>query len=185
MCFATRDWCNSRCARVPAWAEMFLQVVRAVAYVHGRGVVHRDLKPSNVMVSSGGIVKLLDFGIAKHVDAAQDDSSPSPGSRWMTRSHAAPEQLRGGATGVFTDVYALGVVLYELLADRQPFDPTRRTPEAAPPPPPCGDAELARICLTAMQLAPRDRQASVKALMEELDFCLEHDVRHSAKAAGL
>jgi len=158
--------------------SLFHSLCEAVEHAHQHQLIHRDLKPSNVMVSTDGVVKLLDFGIAKQIDLSQPGSIDA--QRWMTRSHAAPEQLLGEPTGVFTDIYALGLILYELLTDRLPFDPTRRVPEAAPPALPGAEGELFQICLTAMHRQPEERFSSVSRLLEAL-----HQCRHrTSRAAG-
>ncbi len=98
---------------------LFLQVSAAVAYAHRNLVVHRDLKPGNILVTNTGIPKLLDFGIAKLLD----DAAPAQatGALMMTPSYASPEQLRGEPATTATDVYSLGMVLYELLIGSRPF----------------------------------------------------------------
>jgi serine/threonine protein kinase len=103
---------------------LFLQVCAAVSYAHGRLVVHRDLKPSNILVTPGGEVRLLDFGIAKLLDreaATGETELTRLGGRAYTLNYAAPEQIRGEPVSTLTDVYALGVVLYELLAGQRPY----------------------------------------------------------------
>ena len=110
--------------------ELFRGVCEAVQHAHAHAVIHRDLKPSNILVKNDGTVKLLDFGIAKHLegaDAAIDQTST--GLRLMTPAYAAPEQIRGDRVGIRTDVYALGVILYELLGGPtavRPFEPHAR-----------------------------------------------------------
>ena len=101
---------------------LFLQVLGAVAHAHANLIVHRDLKPSNILVTADGTVKLLDFGIAKLVsaDASSDAPRTVTGVGWMTPEYAAPEQVRGESITTSTDVYAVGVLLYELLAGRHP-----------------------------------------------------------------
>jgi serine/threonine-protein kinase len=101
---------------------LFLQALGAVAHAHANLIVHRDLKPSNILVTDDGTVKLLDFGIAKLVsaDATSDAPRTLTGVGWMTPEYAAPEQARGEPITTATDVYAVGVLLYELLAGRHP-----------------------------------------------------------------
>src|SRR5579859_1206774 len=104
--------------------RLFRRVCEAVQYAHSHAIIHRDLKPSNIFVTEAGEVKLLDFGIAKQLnseDSPEADASRTvTGLRMMTLAYAAPEQIAGSAVGVYTDVYALGVVLYELLTGRWP-----------------------------------------------------------------
>ena len=90
----------------------FLQICDAISYAHSHSVVHRDLKPSNVLVNNEGTVKVLDFGIAKFIGAGQMDTKTVP---MMTMAYSSPEQLSGGTISTATDVYALGLLLYELL----------------------------------------------------------------------
>src|SRR5690606_16316153 len=100
-----------------ARVRLFLSVCDAVQYAHQNLIVHRDLKPSNIMVIADGSPKLLDFGIAKLLDS---DTGERTATGLMTPGYAAPEQWRGGTITTATDVYALGVVLHELLTGRRP-----------------------------------------------------------------
>jgi serine/threonine-protein kinase len=116
-------WCKARALAVPARLRLFAQVARAVAYAHGRLVVHRDLKPSNVLVTPDGQAHLLDFGIAKLLDEAGDAGGlTQEQGRVLTPHYASPEQLRGEPITVASDVYSLGVLLFELLTGRMPYD---------------------------------------------------------------
>ena len=101
--------------------KLLRRVCDAVQFAHSHAIIHRDLKPSNILVSDAGEVKLLDFGIAKQMnsDESQENATVT-GLRLMTLAYAAPEQLAGNAVGVYTDVYALGVLLYELITGRLP-----------------------------------------------------------------
>ena len=105
--------------------RLFLAVCEAVHYAHQNLIVHRDLKPSNILVTEGGTVKLLDFGIAKLLDdnaaATPLDEVPRTGMRVMTPEYASPEQIRGEPVTTAFDVYALGIILYELLAGQRPY----------------------------------------------------------------
>jgi serine/threonine-protein kinase len=116
-------YCSERGLSVRQRLELFRSVVEATEYAHRNLVVHRDLKPSNILVTADGTAKLLDFGLAKLLQS--ESRSPLPTTRaghgWMTPEYAAPEQVRGGAVNTVTDVYQLGVVLYELLSRRLPF----------------------------------------------------------------
>lgn len=102
---------------------LFVSVCDAMQYAHQHLVVHRDLKPANILVTGAGAVKVLDFGIAKILDTtALRATSPvtGAGQRWMTPDYASPEQVRGEVVSTASDVFALGIVLYELLACRRP-----------------------------------------------------------------
>ncbi|MEZ4699753.1 MAG: serine/threonine-protein kinase [Rhodothermales bacterium] len=117
-------YCASRGLSVRKRVALFAAVADAVQHAHQKLIVHRDLKPSNVYVTADGSVKLLDFGIAKAFDA-EGQSGPEASTRWlgrvMTPEYASPEQVRGEAVGTATDIYSLGVILYELLARRRPY----------------------------------------------------------------
>jgi len=101
--------------------RLMLQVIEAVDFAHRNLVVHRDLKPSNILVTESGSVKLLDFGIARLLEEESAEGATRTGVYLLTPEYAAPEQIRGERITTATDVYALGAVLYELLAGCQPF----------------------------------------------------------------
>jgi eukaryotic-like serine/threonine-protein kinase len=122
-------FCDTRRLTLPERLSLFAQVCEAVQYAHQNLVVHRDLKPSNILVTSQGVVKLLDFGIAKLLASEGDDTGTGitrTGARLLTPEYAAPEQVLGESITTATDVYSLGVVLYELLTGHRPFETTGR-----------------------------------------------------------
>ena len=123
-------YCDARRCSPAERIGLFLDVLGAVAHAHANLVVHRDLKPSNILVAAGGSVKLLDFGIAKLLEEGApgaESTLTDAGGRALTPEYAAPEQVAGGAVTTATDVYALGVLLYVLLAGRHPTGEGRRT----------------------------------------------------------
>ena len=123
------DHCDRRRLGVDARLRLFRDVLAAVAHAHANLIVHRDLKPSNVLVDGSGVVKLLDFGVAKLLTpdgAAEPPTLTLDQGTWVTPEYAAPEQLTGGDITTATDVFALGVLLYQLLSGRHPVAGTSR-----------------------------------------------------------
>ncbi len=126
-------YCDEERLSVPERLDLFLQVARAVDYAHRNLVVHRDLKPSNILVDADGHAKLLDFGIAKLLDA-----EATPGATPVTRTHgllmtpvyASPEQVRGQPVTTASDIYQLGLLLYQLLTGRWPYHLSEHQPIA-------------------------------------------------------
>ncbi|MEM0962906.1 MAG: serine/threonine-protein kinase [Bacteroidota bacterium] len=212
------DWCDDRQLSIDDRLALFARACDAVAYAHRQLVVHRDLKPSNVLVASGversgergsgpgeeparspfhiprPQVKLLDFGIAR-VLSETDDALTQVGQRVLTPGYAAPEQIRGEPPTTATDVYALGVLLYQLLSGARPVEPdpeigalATSVPDGPPPRPATRvtagaarqrgttEAALARrlrgdldtICLTALAAEPERRYGSAAELAADV-----------------
>ncbi|MEO7965986.1 MAG: serine/threonine-protein kinase [Gemmatimonadaceae bacterium] len=186
-------YCRETNAGLRERLRLFHEVCEAVRHAHQHLVMHRDLKPSNILVTTDGSVKLLDFGISKQLVPLDDDGPTRTGLQLMTPAYAAPEQLRGGDIGVHTDVYSLGIVLYELLAGRVPFEIAGRTSTGIAEMITTREAErpstIARnspqsaltivgaiawsdldvLCLTAIQKDPARRYRSVEALIRDVD----------------
>jgi len=118
-------YCAARRPTLEERLRLLQQVCAAVQYAHQHGVVHRDLKPANILVTADGVVKVLDFGVAKLLDeapGAADNPTLVSGLRPLTPNYAAPEQLRGLAVTTATDIYSLGVLMYEVVAGVRPYD---------------------------------------------------------------
>lgn len=185
------EWVQRRALGVRATVELVLRVCAAVQFAHARLVVHSDIKPSNILVGADGRPKLLDFGIARVLAPADGDAERTrTAAQLMTPDYAAPELLAGGAATTAVDVYALGVLLYELLAGSKPYrlavlahgerhgiaGVTIRPPSAALLPDAPHRAarrralrgDLDRIVHTALAPEPTRRYASVEALATDL-----------------
>jgi Tol biopolymer transport system component len=121
-------YCDARARSIDERLELFARVCDAVAHAHEKQIVHRDIKPSNILVTDVGEPRLLDFGIAKLLDSAAESADLTRRSeRLLTPEYASPEQIRGEPVVVASDVYCLGVLLYELLTGRRPFTRAHRT----------------------------------------------------------
>ncbi|MBV8380849.1 MAG: serine/threonine protein kinase [Paucibacter sp.] len=194
-------YCEQHVPELADRIRLFLDVLAAVAHAHNRLILHRDLKPSNILVTPGGEVKLLDFGIAKLL-ADTDDASPATeltrqAGRAFTPHYAAPEQLQNGEVSTATDVYALGVLLYLLLGHQHPnADPTSQDtplermkavievePKRLSDVVRANDPKLARelrgdidtIVARALKKAPSDRYPNAAALADDLRRWLRHE----------
>jgi eukaryotic-like serine/threonine-protein kinase len=192
------DYCLTHACSVEERLRVFRAVCEAVGYAHSQAIIHRDLKPSNILVRQDGTVKLLDFGIAKQLESLDGAAEPTRTAlRLMTPAYAAPEQLQGGRVGTSSDVYSLGVILYELLAGQLPFNLSKKTPAEAElaimrgePEKPSGVAaknpgilragktewsDLDVMCLTAMHKDAERRYRSVEALIRDIDHYLKRE----------
>ncbi len=191
-------WCDARRLGISARLELYLQVLAAVQYAHEKGVIHRDIKPSNVLVTESGHVRLLDFGVAKLMEGdAQLTQLTNVYGRALTPDYASPELLRGDPVDARSDVYSLGVLLYELLTGVRPYRLQRaasigmldeavstvdvkkpsaqRDPEAIAARATTPEkftrllhGDLDAIALTALAKDPAKRYPSVTALAEDL-----------------
>src|SRR2546426_301101 len=185
------EFCEQHASSIPERLRLFRAVCEAVEHAHRHLIVHRDLKPSNILVKPDGSVKLLDFGIAKQLDSLEGPVDRTrTGLRLMTPAYAAPEQILGDPVGIHTDIYTLGVVLYELLTGRLPFDLSNRTPGEAEtaiikqgrerPSAAAKEKSISRrawadldvLCLTAMHIEPQRRYRTVEALIRDIDHYL-------------
>ena len=166
------EYCREHKSSREERLELFRSVCEAVRYAHSRAFIHRDLKPSNILVQSDGVVKLLDFGIAKQLDQfdAPGDQTRTA-LRLMTPAYAAPEQIRGEPAGTYTDIYALGVILYELLTGQLPIgDPPEKPSEKTRGKRFGKDLDV--LCLTALQKDPERRYRSVDTFIRDIDHYL-------------
>lgn len=153
------EHCNARGLSVRERIELFLPVLDAVAYAHAHDVVHRDLKPANIFVTAGGEARLLDFGIARLSDPTDQDETRTL-RRALTPAYASPEQMRGDRTTTATDIYSLGVVLYELLAGTLPGHDTEQLRAIG------GDVDA--VLRKALRRVPEERYASATAMAADL-----------------
>jgi serine/threonine-protein kinase len=153
--------------------EIFEQVLAAVAFAHSHRIIHRDLKPANILVNQDGVPKLLDFGIAKLLD--HEATRTLTGLESLTPQYASPEQVCGAEVTPATDVYSLGVVLYELLTGRRPYQvdsksaaTVRRIVCDTQPQPPGVSRELDSILMMALRKEPERRYRTVEEFADDI-----------------
>lgn len=189
------QWCRQRSANLHERLDLFLQVCDAVAYAHQNLVVHRDLKPGNVIVNQDGHVKLLDFGVAKLLTDSSDESTRDTP---MTLAYAAPEQLTRGEVTTATDIYSLGMLLFELVTARVPLPvgqqpmavaiekllygatpaPSTIAAEQALPPVPARQltGDIDAIVAKSLRKEPRERYATVVGMHADVRRHLRDEV---------
>ena len=187
-------YCDREKLGLEARISLFLGVLAAVAHAHSHLIVHRDIKPSNIFVTHGGSVKLLDFGIAKLLQGDGAVATTLSGAVPLTPQYAAPEQLLGKPVTTATDVYSLGLVLYELLTGAHPLNARTRSSaelmhavltEEPPRPSTAGnvatirrralEGDLDNILGKALKKDPSERYASVGAFADDLKRFLVHE----------
>ena len=153
-----------------------LQILRALQHAHSKGIVHRDIKPQNIMMLPDGTIKVMDFGIAKF---AREDGKTGTDKAIGTVHYISPEQARGGVTDAKSDIYSVGVMFYEMLTGKKPFDTDNPVSiavmhmQAEVPLPhltrPDIQTGLEEIILKAMQKDPKDRYQSAREMMDDIE----------------
>jgi tRNA A-37 threonylcarbamoyl transferase component Bud32/tetratricopeptide (TPR) repeat protein len=166
-------YCRTHNLKIRQRLDLFLQICDAVDHAHRHLTVHRDLKPSNILVTEAGAVKLLDFGIAKLLEP--DSPAGAETVALLTPEYTSPEQIRKQPITTSTDIFALGILLYEILTGEHPFRKEGQLAHEAmraivedDPPPSHLDSELDAIVLTALQKEPSWRYPSVAQLADDI-----------------
>ncbi len=175
-------WCQSRKLNVRDRLRLFRKVCDAVQYAHDMQVLHRDIKPGNISVVTDGTPQLLDFGIAKVLsrELSAETLETAVGLGPMTPEYASPEQIRGDPIGPASDIYSLGVVLYQLLSGQLPYairgsdyGQLRRLICEQEPLKPSLPGDLDKVVLKALRKEPERRYASVAQLSEDIERFLQ------------
>lgn len=204
------DWCDAHRLGIPERLGLVLQVLEAVQFAHEKQVIHRDLKPSNIFVTDSGQVRLLDFGVSKLLRASDDEEQPQLTSlygRALTPDYASPELLHGDSVDARSDIYSLGVLLYEMLTGVRPYqlksaasigmlDHAIDTVDVKKPSTQCQpEASAARnttpekltrqlrghlddIVVKALAKEPAERYQTAQALTTDLRRYLDHEAIH-------
>lgn len=202
-----RSYCKARQSPLAERLSLFLQICDAVAFAHRNLVIHRDLKPDNTLVDANGKVKLLDFGIAKLLEATNAAGTAEATVAPFTLDYAAPEQISGGQITTATDIYALGVLLFELLTEARPLQtqglpslvamqmvlerapgiPSRTAAlsAAAPVPAYLLAGDLDAIIAKCLRKEPSHRYPTVNALEQDIHLHLRHEPVQARSGARL
>jgi serine/threonine protein kinase len=161
------EYCEQKTPSLAERLKLFLSICHAVQYAHNKGIIHRDIKPKNIVVNAEGQVRLLDFGIAKLLNTGTEEGLTQAGWAMITPAHASPEQSKGQASSILSDVYQLGLVLYQLIAGRLPVGDSPRPPSMV-----AGGSrptDLDQVCLKALSTELEDRYPSAQALAEDVE----------------
>jgi serine/threonine protein kinase/Tol biopolymer transport system component/Tfp pilus assembly protein PilF len=183
------QYCDANSLAARDRLHLFLKICSAVEYAHERNIIHRDLKPGNILVKRDGSPKLLDFGIAKIMGAEiskSNNEATIAGFRMLTPAYASPEQMRGDPATPASDVYSLGVILYELLCGERPNLGTfeRRVSDDEHTQDAHLSLHLRAIVFNAIRLDPRERYASVEAFATDIHRYLNGAPPQSAAHAA-
>jgi serine/threonine protein kinase len=182
------QYCDQQRLSLSGRIKVFQQMCHAVHYLHQNLIVHRDLKPSNVLVSTDGMIKLLDFGIAKMVGAASLSAQELTGAqgRPMTPTYASPEQLQGVTPQRTSDIYSMGVILYRLITGRQPYenfdDKVARLASREDPPLP--SANIRQDLRATPESTAQRRRATMGALDSIILMAMRYDPKERYQSAA-